>query len=435
MNYADAQTFLASLVNYERDMPRRYDTRVFDLENFAGLLARLGSPQEAFPVVHVVGTKGKGSAVAIMAAAFAAAGYAAGTFTSPHLRSVRERVAVGDEMISREDFGRLVGDVKAAMTGGEAANFRTYFETLLATALLYFRERRVDVAIIEAGLGGRLDATNVVKPAAVALTTLDLDHTQILGDTVEKIAAEKAGVFKAGVPVASAPQEEAAAGVVRDVARGVGASISFVGEDVYFSPNGDGTFDYRGPRYELAAVKVAMAGAAQRVNAAVALAALETLDEAGAVRVGAEAARLGAERGRARARAEIITGSPAVILDVAHTAASARELAGVMDGLPADKTVLVWGMSAEKDAAAFARELASRVDLAVATAAATPRAKSPRELLEETRGIFPAAEAVAPSAAAFARARAAAAERGLVAVAGSFYLAGEILTILEGPLD
>jgi dihydrofolate synthase/folylpolyglutamate synthase len=435
MNYADAQAFLDSLVNYERDVPRRYDTRVFDLENFAGLLARLGAPQEAFPVVHVVGTKGKGSAVAMMAGAFAAAGRNAGTFTSPHLRSVRERVAVGDEMISREDFGRLVGDVKEAMTGGEAVNFRTYFETLLAAALLYFRERRVDVAVIEAGLGGRLDATNVVTPAAVALTTLGLDHTDILGNTVEKIAAEKAGVFKAGVPVTSAPQEEGAARVVREIARGVGAPLSFVGEDVYFSANGDGTLDYRGPRYELSAVKVAMAGAAQRTNAAVALATLEALDGAGAFDVGAEAARLGVERARARARAEILPGSPAVILDVAHTAASARELAGVIDNLPADKTVLVWGMSAEKDAAAFARELASRVDLAVATAAANPRAKSPLELNEATRGIFPAVEAVAPSAEAFARGRAAAGERGLVVVAGSFYLAGEILTLLEGPLD
>jgi dihydrofolate synthase/folylpolyglutamate synthase len=432
MKYDDATAFLDSLVNYEREVPRRYDTRVFDLENFAALLERLGSPQDAFPIVHVVGTKGKGSAVAMLAAAFAAAGRRAGTFTSPHLRSVRERVVFADDMISKEDFGRLVADVKAAMTGSEKANYRTYFETLLAAALLYFREREPDVAVLEAGLGGRLDATNVVSPAAVAVTTLGLDHTQILGDSLERIAAEKAGVFKAGVPAVSAPQEGVAARVLRETAARVGAPLSFVGADIFFSMNGDGTFDYRGRRYELRNVKAAMPGAAQRTNAALALAALETF---GVFDVSAGAARRGVETGRARARLEVIPGSPTVVLDSAHTPASARELASSIRDLRADKKALVWGMSAEKDAAAFARELAPHVDCAIATAAASPRARAAGELADVTRGIFKEVEAVNPSGAALARARAVAGEKGLAVVAGSFYLAGEILTLLEGPLD
>ncbi len=432
MKYDDAKAFLESLVNYERDVPRRYDTRVFDLENLAALLERLGSPQDSFPIVHVVGTKGKGSVVAMLAAAFAAAGRRAGTFTSPHLRSVRERVVLAGDMISKEDFGRLVGDVKAAMTGEEKANYRTYFETLFAAALLHFREREADVAVLEAGLGGRLDATNVVSPAAVAVTTLGLDHTNILGDSVEKIAAEKAGVFKAGVPAVSAPQEGVAARVLSETAARVGAPLSFVGADIFFSANGDGTFDYRGRRYELRNVKAAMPGEAQRTNAAVALAALETF---GAFDVSAEAARRGPETGRARARLEVIPGSPAVVLDSAHTPASARELASLSRDLRADKKVLVWGMSAEKDAAAFARELAPHVDCAIATAAASPRARAAAELADVTRNIFKEVEAVSPSGAALARARATAGANGLAVVAGSFYLAGEILAILEGPLD
>lgn len=432
MDYDDAQAFLNSLVNYERDVPRRYDTRVFDLENFARLLARLASPQDAFPIIHVVGTKGKGSVVAMLAAAFAAAGRPAATFTSPHLRSARERIAVADEIISREDFGRFVAEVKAAMTGEEAANYRTYFETLLAVALLYFRERGVDVAILEAGMGGRLDATNVARPAVVAVTALGLDHTQILGDTLEKIAAEKAGALKAEVPAVSAPQEEAAAGVLREFARDAGTAVAFVGDDIYFSVNGDGTFDYRGRRLEFEGIKAGMAGAGQRTNAAVALAALESF---GAFDVPAEAARRGVEEGRARARLELFPGSPAVLLDVAHTAASARELAAVVVGIPADRKVLVWGMSAEKDAAAFARELAPHVGYAIATAAATPRAYDAAALADATRQTFRGVEAVTPAAAAFARGLAVAGEGGLVAVAGSFYLAGEILTLLEGPLD
>ena len=413
-------------------MPRVYDTRVFDLENFAALLGRLGSPQDAFPVVHVAGTKGKGSVVAALAAAFAAAGRKAGTFTSPHLRSVRERVAVGDELISPADFGRFVGEARDAMTGGEAANFRTYFETVLAAALLHFREREVDVAVLETGLGGRLDATNVVSPAVVAITSLGLDHTNILGATIEEVAAEKAGIIKAGVPTVSAPQPEAAARVLRGAAAYVKAPFSFVGGDVYFSTNGDGTFDYRGARYELAAVRPAMSGPGQRANAAVALAALERFAPFG---VPAEAARRGVEEGRVRARAELIPGRPAILLDTAHNAESARELAAVVAAFAGEPKVLVWGMSAEKDAAAFAREAARWTDVAIATAAAHPRAIPPEKLAEATRDLFDNVEAVASPAEALARGRAAAGEEGLVVAAGSFYLAGEILTLLEGPLD
>jgi dihydrofolate synthase/folylpolyglutamate synthase len=432
MDYAAAQTFLDSLVNYERAVPRVYDTRVFDLENFAKLLGRLGSPQDAFPIVHVAGTKGKGSVVAALSAAFAAAGRRAGTFTSPHLRSVRERVALGDELISPGDFGRFVGDARGAMTGGEAANYRTYFETLLAAALLYFRERQVAVAVLEVGLGGRLDATNVVSPEVVAITSLGLDHTAILGATIEEVAAEKAGVVKAGVPTVSAPQPEAAARVLERAAARVGAPLSFVGGDVYFSANGDGTFDYRGSRYELAGVRPAMRGPGQRANAAVALA---TLERFAPFDVPEAAARRGAEEGRVRARAEFIPAKPALLLDAAHNAESARELGAVARAFAGGPKVLVWGMSTEKDVAAFARETAPWADAAIATAASTPRARAAEELAAETRGIFRRVEAASPPAQALARGRAAAGVEGLVVVAGSFYLAGEILTLLEGPLE
>jgi len=432
MDYAAAQAFLDSLVNYERAVPRRYDTRVFDLENFAALLGRLGSPENAFPVVHVAGTKGKGSVVAALAAAFAAAGRRAGTFTSPHLRSVRERVTVGDELISPEDFGRFVGEARDAMTGGEAVNFRTYFETLLAAALVYFREREVDVAILEVGLGGRLDATNVVSPEVVAITSLGLDHTDILGATLEEVAAEKAGVIKAGVPTVSAPQPEAAARVLEGAAARVGAPLSFVGGDVYFSTNGDGTFDYRGGRYELAGVRPAMRGPGQRVNAAVSLAALERFE---AFDVPEGAARRGAEEARVRARAELIPGRPSLLLDTAHNAESARELAAVARAFAGGPKVLVWGMSAEKDVAAFAREAAAWADVAIAAAASHPRARAAEELAEATRDVFERVEAASSPGEALERGRAAAGEGGLVVVAGSFYLAGEILTLLEGPVE
>ncbi|UCH78011.1 MAG: bifunctional folylpolyglutamate synthase/dihydrofolate synthase, partial [Candidatus Coatesbacteria bacterium] len=396
MDYEQATAFLDSLVNYEREMPRTYDTRAFDLENFARLLGRLGSPQEAYPIIHVAGTKGKGSVVAMLAAAFAAAGRRAGAFTSPHLRSVRERLAVDEELISPAEFGRYVGRAREAMTGEESANYRTYFETLLAAALLFFREREVDVALLETGLGGRLDATNVVSPAVVALTSIGLDHTNILGTTLAEIAAEKAGVLKEGVVAVSAPQEAEAAAVLAETASRLGAPLAVVGADLHLALNGDGTFDYRGPRYDLALLKPAMLGPAQRLNAAVALAALEQFEP---FEVPAEAARKGVATGRARGRAELLPGSPALLLDSAHTAASARELAAVVKSLPYRRKVLLWGMSYEKDAASVARELAPCVEEALATAASLPRARAADELAEIGQGIFQTSAAATPAAA------------------------------------
>jgi len=432
MDYDAALALLGSLADYERSRPRRYDTQTYDLARFAALLARLGSPQDAYAVIHVAGTKGKGSTCAMVAAALAAAGARAGVFSSPHLRSVRERVVVDGEMIPPADFARLMGAVKDAMGGGAAGpNFRTYFEVVLAVALLHFREKKVSAAVLETGLGGRLDATNVVAPALTALTTLGLDHTDVLGETLAAVAAEKAAIMKAGAPAVSAPQPPAALAVVEETAARVGAALVVVGRDVAFKDNGDGTFDYRGARYELAGVRPAMAGPAQLVNGAVALAALELFAP---VAVPAAAARAGVEAARLRARAEFIAGSPALLLDAAHNDDSARELAAVVRARPEKPRVLVWGMSDDKDAAAFARELAAEVDAAVATAAASPRALPPAALAAAANGILARMETAPTAAAALGRARALAGPDGLVVVAGSFYLAGEVLALLEGPV-
>jgi dihydrofolate synthase/folylpolyglutamate synthase len=317
------------------------------------------------------------------------------------------------------------------MTGEESANYRTYFETVLAAALLFFRERKVDVAVLETGLGGRLDATNVVAPAVVAITSIGLDHTNILGTTLAEIAAEKAGTLKPAVPAVSAPQEAEAATVLAQAASRCGAPLSVVGSDIHFTANGDGTFDYRGPRYDLTSLAPAMLGPAQRVNAAVALAALERFAP---FEVPAEAAREGVATGRARGRAELLPGRPALLLDSAHTAASARELAAVVKSLPHRRKVLLWGMSYEKDAASVARELAPYVEEALATAAALPRARAAAELAELGEAIFRTSAAATPAEAALRRAEEAAGTEGLVVVAGSFYLAGEVLALREGAL-
>jgi dihydrofolate synthase/folylpolyglutamate synthase len=264
------------------------------------------------------------------------------------------------------------------------------------------------------------------------LTTVDLDHTEILGETLERIAAEKAGVIKAGVPAVSTPQNPAAEEVIRRVAAEVRAPLAFVGSDIYFHENGDGTLDYRGRRYDLAAVKPATPGHGARVNAAAALAALECFTP---FDVTAKSARRGVEAARPRGRVELLAGSPPVLLDTSHTPASGRELANVAAATPGDVKVLVWGMSADKDAAAYIHELAGAVDVVIATAASLPRARPAEELADVARGSFGRVEAVTAAPTALARARELAGPAGLVVVAGSFYLAGEILTEIEGPLE
>jgi dihydrofolate synthase/folylpolyglutamate synthase len=277
-------------------------------------------------------------------------------------------------------------------------------------------------------LGGRLDATNVVTPAVVALTTVELDHVDVLGATLEAIAAEKAGVMKRGIPAVTAPQDAAVTRVFREAAARAGTPLAVAGEDFRFAPRGDGGFDFQGARYEMAAVRPAMRGPAQLVNGAVALATLERFRP---FDVPAAAARAGVEAGVARARLELFAGAPAVLVDTAHTAASAAALAAVIRELGHDDAVLVWGMSADKDVDAFARALAPVTAVAIATAAATPRARAAAELAAAAT-VFRRQEVCPSTAAALARARALAGPSGLVVVAGSFYVAGEALVALEG---
>lgn len=429
MTYEEALAFLDSLCDYERAGPRRYDTTHFDLKKFAALLARLGSPETAFPIIHIAGTKGKGSAAAMVGGALTRAGRRVGLFTSPHLRSARERVVVAGEMISADDFGRLVGDVRRAMTAAPEPNFRTYFETVLAVALLYFRERGVEVAVLEAGLGGRLDATNVCRPAVTALTTVALDHTEILGESLAAIAREKAGIFKRGVPAVTAPQEKEALAVIRDRAEEVGAPLTVVGKDVRFQGYGDGSFDYEGEIYHFHGLTPAMRGSAQAVNGAVALATLERL---GDLAPRAEAARAGVEEARLRGRLEFIPGAPAFLLDVAHNAAAAAELAAALKGFGHAPKVLVWGMSADKDARAFASAVGGGIEAVVVTAARHPRATPAEVLVAAARGLCWPVEVTPGVGEALERARALAGAGGLVVVAGSFYVVGEALAALEG---
>ncbi|MEN6546248.1 MAG: Mur ligase family protein, partial [Armatimonadia bacterium] len=212
MNYSEAVAYLESLVDFERLGFRRHFAETVNLDTIWRLLELLGNPQRGLDCVHIAGTKGKGSTAAILESVLREAGLVTGLFTSPHLVSFRERIRIAGEMATEEEIAWAVGEVQGpieAMRAEGKLNPSTFFEAYTAMAYLLFRRRGVQVAVMETGLGGRLDATNTCEPVACAITTLGLDHTEILGHTIEEIAREKAGIMKAGVPVVCAPQEEA----------------------------------------------------------------------------------------------------------------------------------------------------------------------------------------------------------------------------------
>src|SRR4051795_6263083 len=231
--FSKAMRFLATLADYERLRIVRYNSQNFDLERMRGLLKRLGNPHEKFRSVHVAGTKGKGSTCAMIASMLQANGYKVAVYSSPHLNDVRERIQINGEMISHADFARLVKQIEPLVTRSRPTP--TYFDVLTAIAFAYFTEQKVDIAVIETGLGGRLDSTNVVKPEVTAITSISKDHMAQLGYTLPKIAEEKAGIFKQNVPALTVMQPPDVEDVLKRQADKVGAPFDVTGKSIEFS--------------------------------------------------------------------------------------------------------------------------------------------------------------------------------------------------------
>jgi dihydrofolate synthase/folylpolyglutamate synthase len=401
----DPQSYLASL----QPLAMR-----FGLERMERALAALGHPEARLPILHVGGTNGKGSTCAMAAAALAEAGHAVGLYTSPHLVRFNERIQVRGAPIDDADLARAVDEVRRACpwheAGGEGDRL-TYFEFATLAALVHFARAALDVAVVEVGLGGRFDATNAVRPRVTAIARIGLDHTQLLGDTVEQIAFEKAGIFKAGVPaVVHAHQPPGALETLRAEAARRGAPFEVA------PPSWDGP--------------VALLGPHQRGNAALAAAALRAL-AAGGVAVPEAAIAAGIAGARWPGRLEDLGG---VLLDGAHNpdgaAALAASLAALHPGRPVE---LVFGVLADKDHAGMLRALAPAARRLHIVAPATPRARGAGEVAGLARSLGAQADEHPDLASALACARAAAADGALVCVAGSLYLVGEARALLGAP--
>jgi dihydrofolate synthase/folylpolyglutamate synthase len=354
------------------------------LERARSLLAALGDPQRRFPAVLVAGTNGKGSTSALLAAMAQAAGYRTGLYTSPHLEVVEERLRIDGRMIEPGRFGRLLADL-VALAERETGSPPTYFEAVTLAAFQWFAEEQVDLAVVEVGLGGRLDATNLCDPILSLITPVGLDHQEYLGDTLAQIAREKAGILRPGRPALAWQTEPEAAESIRKAAARIGARLRFASDEVRIEsiePHG-----WMGQRIRLATLvraydlEIALLGAHQAINLGLAVRAAEALADLGFDRFDPAAIREGAAACRWPGRLEALDlpGGRRLLLDAAHNPAGAAVLADFLDrlGEPVD---LLFGVLADKDYAGMLALLAPRARRIVLTTPASPRAKKPAEL-------------------------------------------------------
>jgi len=443
VNYQQAVEWLEKLADPERYGFGAEFARRVNLETTRALMAKLGDPERRLRAVHIAGTKGKGTVAAMIESVARAAGHSTGLFTSPHLISWRERIRLDGQQISEERVAELATRVRPpteALESPERSVSPTFFEVCTAMAFLAFAEDGVDVSIVETGLGGRLDATNVLTPTVSVITTLGIDHSAILGDTLSQVAGEKAGIIKPGVAVVSAPQEPEAAEVVERTAASrsaplhVAAPFEAAGEVTPLRP--EDVAPGEAPRLtqpargsftgETVEVALPLLGQHQLVNASVAVRACELLAEAG-VGISAQAVAGGLAGVSWRSRVELFEARPWLVLDCAHNRESARAL---MQALPRhlefERLVVVLGLSHDKDAEAIAEELAA-ADHVILTRVDTPRAMATDELRERTERYWRSSEVMGTPRRALARAREIAAERDLICVTGSVYLAGAVM--------
>ena len=457
-SYEDALEFLHGRINFERQLTVPYREAHFKLDRMRTLVARLGQPDLEQRIVHIAGTKGKGSTAAMIAAILTAAGYRTGLYTSPHLEHVEERLAIDGEPCSAAELTELVRGVRPiveamddeALASGGDARRPTYFEITTAIALLHFAIRKANATVLEVGLGGRLDSTNICHPVLSMITTISHDHTELLGKTLASIAREKAGIIKPHVPVISGVLAQEPREVIREIAARHAAPLVELERDYAFTyrpprhlevESEFATIDWEwrkggsenGTRRTLLDLRLALPGRHQGLNAASALAGIELLRQSG-WRIDDESIRRGLLSVRCPARVEVLSRRPTVVVDVAHNVASVEALVGALDeSFEARRRILIFASTHLKDHAGMLRLLVPRFDAIVLTRyVINPRGVAPAEL-DAIAGELGATNRriCADPAEAWHAARRMADEDSLICVTGSFFIAAEMRAILR----
>ena len=433
-NYTTGLKWLYEHVDNERLRLVKYNDKTFSLARMKQLLKLLGDPQQELKCVQVAGTKGKGSTCAMVASMLQGCGYTVGSFSSPHLIDLRERITINGSMISYNDCAdifREIAKVEPKLTAGPP----TFFEIMTAAALKYFADQAVDIVVLETGLGGRLDCTTVVTPLVTAVTSISLDHTHLLGDTIDKIAREKAGIFKPGVPALTLKQSDEAAAALAEVASEVGTTLETTGEQIDFSYRFEANKEL-GPHCRVCVntdtskfehLAVPLKGEHQAHNCALALSVLDKLKQHG---FHFEEQKLiqGLAATELPGRMEFVHDKPRVLIDGAHNAASISALIKSLGAhVSYDSLVMVFGCGQDKDINGMLNEIALGADKIIFTRAkGNPRAVEESDLLNKFNQLSgKMAQATDNLPDALKLAARAVSREDLIVVTGSFYLAGE----------
>ncbi|MDD4939459.1 MAG: bifunctional folylpolyglutamate synthase/dihydrofolate synthase [Candidatus Omnitrophica bacterium] len=400
MTYPETLQYLGSFINYEK-FPAYPYRESFKLERVQNFLSSVGNPEKSLKCLHIAGTKGKGSTCAFIAYILRESGYKVGLYTSPHLSDFRERIRVlsgraggaavkdFEGMIAEKELAELTKRLRPAIdeyNKNSTYGPLSFFEVYTSLAFIYFKEKKVDFAVLETGLGGRLDATNSAGSLVSAITPVSYEHTQKLGNTLREIAIEKAGIIKTpNSIVISAPQEEEAARVIRDKCRQKGAKLYEVGRDITYKAVKSG-FRVAGSLKSYPGLRTILLGNHQLINASVAIGVIEALEMQG-VGIEAGAIKRGLYNTLWPGRCEVLSRGPLIVLDGAQNTASMRALREtVKENFVYNKLFLVMGISSDKDIKGICIEAKVLADEVVLTKADNPRAADPRDLEENFTG-------------------------------------------------
>jgi dihydrofolate synthase / folylpolyglutamate synthase len=438
--YKQAINYLFSKTDYEKQEHLRYNITTFNLDRMKSLLSLVGDPHSSIPCVHIAGTKGKGSTATMLAKMLESNGYSVGLYTSPHLIHLHERVMINSTMITDSQMLGLMNRIHASVEKLSKTDPPTFFEIMTTLALMHFSDKKVDIAVIETGLGGRLDSTNVIRPEIIGITSLSIDHQQQLGTNIDSIAKEKAGVFKEGVPVLTVQQDPKAMKILKSEAVAANAQLSVTGGDIDFSYRFETSREHgphtriclTTPRSKFEHLRVPLYGKHQAINCGLALAMLDKLKETG-FEIDNEKATKGLDQVSLLGRMEMICQDPRIMIDGAHNAASIQALIhAIGQNIPYDSMVVIFGCNSDKDVPGMLNQLQYGADKVIFTRSNSPKAMSPGELAElygevcnkmcQTSSSLGEALQIANSAVS---------REDLICITGSFYLIGQAKTRLK----
>ena len=446
MDYQAALAYIEAFIDYERSPDFSRQARLYNLDRISLLLNQLGNPHDRLKIIHIAGSKGKGSTAALVASVLTEAGYKTGLFTSPHLITPRERCRIDGELISEVEIARCIEEIKPAIEAVSSSDFGpvSFFEIYTALAFYYFADKATDFAVIEVGLGGRLDATNVVSPVVTVITPIGLEHTAILGETYAEIAAEKAEIIKDGCPLALAPQYPEARAVIEKVAnqrnapiveakfRAAGCQpIQHLVKDDNEVPVAQ-QFDVETDSESYPQLTIPLLGYHQYVNATTAAAAIECLKQAGYT-IPKTSVYAGFKNVQWQGRIQTVKSAPLVVLDGAHSPAAMEVLCLTLrECFRYDQAIFVVSLMKDKNVIAIGDVISKTADAVITTQVPdNPRVMSAEVIQDAWTRICPSVTACPNPEEAIAEALASASPTDLICITGSLYLVGQALKIFD----